>query len=229
MQQMLSHAPHERSSGAACSDNTETTKSEDHSRSRGASSDTAVDKPTETPHTSAGLAAQAVLLVVLIAGARRDIPDYAVGLACTICAMVFLAHESSVDTPAAGAATSSQIKGADVLCEFIMFSSDCFASDSSGRLILDVVAVLLNLVNSVNFLRTRWRGGEWWTLCEAVNSATDGIACWLEAAGLESEASENACTLVLACIAALLLADEVRDHVKVRRQRWRLERDKKDV
>ena len=57
-----------------------------------------------------------------------------------------------------------------------------------------------------------WREPLWWLLCEAANSATDLCACWLEASGLESERTEDACLLILACIAAEKAADEAQEH-----------------
>ena len=154
-----------------------------------------------------GVAAQALLLVALLSGWQRAIADHTLGLCCTVCAAIFLVHEQgSAETDA----TSTQIKGADVLCEFIMFGSDCLAEGSARRRALDLVAVALNGVNAANFVRARWRGGEWWLLCEAANSTSDLCACWLEATGRESDATELACLYVLAGVAALLLADEVR-------------------
>ena len=170
-----------------------------------------------------GVAAQALLLAALISGWQRAIADHTLGLCCTVCAAIFLVHEQgSAETDA----TSTQIKGADVLCECVMFGSDCLAEGSARRRALDLVAVALNGVNAANFLRARWRGGEWWLLCEAANSATDLCACWLEASGLESERTEDACLLILACIAALLLADEIHSSARARVDRSRVD-DKK--
>jgi hypothetical protein len=153
---------------------------------------------------------QGLLLCALTAGWAHLIPDWLLGLCCTACAAMFLLHEP--DAP------GMYIKGADVVCECVIFFSDCLEERSRSRVAADWAAVALNAVNAASFLRAyvTLRGGEWWLLCEAVNSATDLVACWLEASGRETPRTEDTCLLILACIAALLLADEIHGAVRIR-------------
>ena len=149
-----------------------------------------------------GPAIQCALLVFTIANWQNVISDGTGGICFVACASLFFCHEHE---DSAG----SEAKGLDVLTELVMAMSDRFINSSSQRRGLDGVAALMNAVAGASFLRAFLLRREWWILGEAVNCGADLVACALEAMEWESEASQNACFLVLAVVAALLLCSEL--------------------